>query len=69
MKLSRALNATADFCWEPKTALQRAIGEVFSAQHIPDLAGIDRQNPRGDEPSRTNWKQLVLDDEGRHRLR
>jgi hypothetical protein len=43
-EVEEALNATADFMGAQKTALHQAIGEVFSAQHILDLAGIDRQN-------------------------
>ncbi len=39
---------------------------MFSAQHILDLAGIDRQNPHGDEPH--ELKQLVLDDEGKAQI-
>jgi hypothetical protein len=43
-EVEEALNATADFMGAQKTALHQAIGEVFSAQYILDLAGIDRQN-------------------------
>ncbi|CAM7889898.1 MULTISPECIES: clamp-binding protein CrfC [Enterobacter] len=65
-RLEEALSATADFMGGQKAALNQAIGEVFSAQHILDVAGIDRQNPHGDEPH--GLKQLVLDDESQAQI-
>ncbi|HCH0659057.1 TPA: clamp-binding protein CrfC [Enterobacter asburiae] len=65
-EVEEALNATADFMGTQKTALNQAIGEVFSTQHILDLAGIDRQTPHGEEPN--ELKQLVLDDEGKAQI-
>jgi hypothetical protein len=60
-EVEQALNATRTL-WGPKTALHQAIGHVFSARNILDLAGNDRLNPRGDEPQ--ELQQLVLDDAG-----
>lgn len=65
-EVEEALSATADFMGGQKAALNQAIGEVFSAQHILDVAGIDRQNPHGDEPH--GLKQLVLDDESQAQI-
>ncbi|HDT4957286.1 TPA: clamp-binding protein CrfC [Enterobacter kobei] len=65
-EVEQALNATADFMGAQKTALHQAIGHVFSARNILDLAGNDRLNPRGDEPQ--ELQQLVLDDEGQAQI-
>jgi hypothetical protein len=66
-EVGQALSATDDFMALQKSALKQAIGHVFSRHNILDLAGIDPLNLRRDEPEEMN--QLVLEDEGRHRLR
>ncbi|MCU6194175.1 MULTISPECIES: clamp-binding protein CrfC [Enterobacter] len=65
-EVEQALNATADFMVSQKTALHQAMGDLFSAHHILELAGINGLNHRID--AQEDLKQLVLDDEGQAQI-
>ncbi len=65
-EVEEALNATDDFMALQKSALQQAIGHIFSRHNILDLAGSDPLNLRHDEPEAL--KQLMLEDEGQAQI-